>query len=96
MYPSNNSLGLKWGDGAGRNRAALLPRCSPAFSRAQWRWPLVTHWRMSAPLVGYLQVAVLLLWHGVHWACAQSTPHGFDAAFMELWQMKHAGVPALV
>ena len=36
------------------------------------------------------------MWQGVHWACAQLTPHGFTVAFIVLWQVKQMGVVPLV
>lgn len=96
MYPGNNSLGLKRRDGAGRNRGLAVALLAGVPAARGGGWPLVSHWRMSAPLVVYLQVAILLLWQGVHWACAQSAPHGFDVVFMLLWQTKQAGMPALI
>src|SRR2546423_6761591 len=45
----------------------------------------------------YLQVGgVLPVWHGVHCAWAQLTPHGFTVVFMVLWQVKQMGVVPLV
>jgi hypothetical protein len=53
MYPSNSVPGLKRSRVVGRKLGLsdlLASRCLPAFRFARWRWALVSHWRMSAPL----------------------------------------------